>query len=238
MESVLVVSPDSTVLQAVQRCAVALGHTPILARSLAQAQRALTRVQVDLICLDTVFPCEGLERFWRWLDSDRQCATPRVVLLAPPSATVVQAALPSFFQAERDGLVSKPLASRELARVVAQVLAARPREREADLLQVGSITLDGATRQLLFAGGGALPLTPTEWRLLRCLMQRPAEFVSPEELLEQVWGYPPGTGGPEVVRAHVSNLRRKLNSIGEDPQVLRTIPYLGYGFVVGEGMSM
>ena len=64
-------------------------------------------------------------------------------------------------------------------------------------------------------------------------MERPGEFLSPDELLEQVWNISPGmgTGGPELVRAHVSNLRRKLRSIGKDPHLVRTIPYRGYGFV-------
>jgi DNA-binding response OmpR family regulator len=231
----LVVSPDSTVREAAQRCALTLGHTAFLARSLADARQTLTRVRIDLICLDSVLPSDEMDRFWRWLRSDHQQDGARVVFLAPPSATVVPAALPSFFRPERDGLIPKPLESHEMARVMARMLATSPRrDREADLLRVGSIALDPGTQQLLFATGGALALTPTELRLLRCLMQRPGEFVSQEELLETVWRYPPGTGGREVVRAHVSNLRRKLRSHGADPQLVRTIPYLGYGFVAGD----
>ena len=58
--------------------------------------------------------------------------------------------------------------------------------------------------------------------------------MSPEELLEQVWGYTPGTGGREVVRSHISNLRRKIRCMGEDPGFLQTVPYQGYGLVDGE----
>ena len=231
----LLVSPDGTLLQAAQRCLLALGHNPFLARSLGQARRTLTRLHIDLICLDSVLPTDETERFWRSLRADRNRPTPALILLVPPAAKLVPAALPSFFRPQRDGLVPKPLESRELAREVARLLAAAPhRERQADLLRAGPATLDGATRQLFIDSGGALALTPTEFRLLRCLMQRPGEFFLPEELLEQAWGYPPGTGGPEVVRAHVSNLRRKLRAMGEDPQLLRNIPYQGYAFMPGE----
>ena len=65
-------------------------------------------------------------------------------------------------------------------------------------------------------------------------MEQPGTYVSAEALLQQVWGFPAGTGGAEIVRAHVSNLRRKLRSHGEDPQLLRTIPYQGYAFVVAK----
>ena len=227
----LVVSPDSTLLQAAGRCAEASGHTAFLTRSLSQARRTLTRVAIDLICLDSVLPSKELERFWRWLSSDHHRANTRVLLLAPPSAIMAPASLPPFFQPKRDGIVQKPLEAQALEREVARLLADIPQPKRDDgLLRVAAVTLDSTTHQLLFANGGALTLTPTELRLLHCLMRRPGQYVSPEELLEQVWGYPPGTGGREVVRAHVSNLRRKLRNIGEDPQLLRTIPYLGYSF--------
>ena len=234
----LVVSPDDVVLRAAQHCVLPLGHVPVLARSLRQAKRALTRVHVDLICLDSILPDRELERFWRWLLAGREQQPPPVLFLAPASAKLAPAALPAFFQPQRDGLVSKPLEGSEMAREVARLLSGRSRKRrKADLLRAGSLTLDGVTQQLYFASGGALCLTPTEFRLLRYLMQRPGEFVSPEELLEQVWGYVPGTGGAEVVRSHISNLRRKLRAMGEDPQTLRTIPYRGYGLADGEGAA-
>ena len=232
---VLVVSPDAALLQAVHSCLRGLGHESLLARDLRQAQWTLNRAQVDLLCLDNVLPSSDMERFWRWLRSDGERSALPLLVLAPPSAKLVAAALPTFFQAERDGLVVKPLKSAALAREVARLLAAGPRRAQRDdLLQVGPLTLDGVTYRLLFAGGGALSLTTIEYRLVRYLMQHQGEFISSDELLEQVWGFPSGTGGPEVVRSHISNVRRKLRELGEDPQLLRTIPYHGYGLVVEE----
>lgn len=230
----LVVSPDSIVLQAAQRGVQALGHSSFVANSLAQARRVLARVRVDLICLDSVLPADELERFWRAIRGGERGAAPPVVVFGPPSAQLVSSRLPVFFERQRDGFVAKPVDARELARELTRVLAGRPRRaRGPELLRVGSVALDEVAHQLLFAGGGSLALTPTEFRLLRYLMQRPGEFSSTEELLERVWGYPQGTIGPEVVRAHVSNLRRKLRSMGEDPQLLRTMPFQGYGFIAG-----
>ena len=235
----LVVSPDNTLLQAVGRCAEAIGHTAFLTRSLSQARRTLTRVAIDLICLDSILPNKELERFSRWLSTDHQRANARVLLLAPPSATKAPASLPPFFQPKRDGIVQKPLEAQALEREVARLLADSPRPKRNDgLLRVDTVTLDATTHRLLFANGGSLTLTPTELRLLHCLMRRSGQYISPEELLEQVWGFPPGTGGREVVRAHMSNLRRKLRSIGEDPQLLRTIPYLGYGFIADSAQPL
>lgn len=229
---VLVVSPDNAVLQLAQRCVVPIGHVPILARGLRQAQDRLTRTWADLICLDSVLPAREVERFWGWLRDAKRQATPGLLVLAPKRLT--PAGLPGFFQHGRDGLVTKPVESAELTREVSRLLSGRPLEdpaRPSELLQMGSLTLDCVTRELHVPGGGSLRLTPTEFRLVRYLMERPGEVVSPEELLQQVWGHLPGTGGPELVRAHVSNLRRKLRESGESPSLVRTIPYQGYGVV-------
>ena len=227
---VLVVSPDDAVLRLAQRCMIPIGHVPVLARGLRQAQRALTGRQVDLICLDSVLPVRDVERFWGWLRDGQRQAAPLLLLLAPRQP--LPAALPGFFQQGRDGLVSKPVGRAELTREVTRLLSEGPRsQRDAELLQMGSLTLNCVTRELHVAGGDRLSLTPTEFRLVRYLMERPGEVVSPEELLQQVWGHLPGTGGPETVRTHVSNLRRKLREAGESPSLVRTIPYQGYGVV-------
>jgi len=224
----LVASPDRTALRAADRCLTMLGHLPLLARTLPDAQRALSRAWVDLVCLDSLLPCDETEQFWRCIVADERRPAPALLFLAAPAARLAPGALPPFYQPERHGLVAKPIDSNELGREIARLLAARPRRRDAELLHAGALALDCRSRQLLFADGGALAPTPTEFRLLRCLMERAGELVSADELVGAVWNYPAGTGGSELVRAHVSNLRRKLRSAGQDPQLLRTVPYQGY----------
>ena len=231
----LVASPDGALLRSAERSLSGLGLIALLAHSLAEAQRMLARVRVELLCLDSVLPIEEAERFWRWLSSDRSRPAPALIVLAPQSARLASSALPGFFRPDHDGLVAKPLGAGELEREATRLLSARPRKREASLLRAGTIALDTERRELLFADGGVISPTPTEFRLLRCLLERAGEFISAEELVAQVWQYPPGTGGPELVRAHMSNLRRKLRSAGQDPQLLRTVPYQGYGIAPGNG---
>lgn len=231
----LVVSPDHTVLRVVQQCALSLGHIPITARDLLQAKRVLSRSQVDLICLDSVLPARETERFWRWVSTATEERCPQLLILAPSSAKLAPASLPAFVQPPRAALVSKPLDGSALARELTRALAERGRRApEAELLRAGPITLDTDAHQLYFVSGGAVSLTPTEFRLVRYLMGRPGEFIGTDELSEKVWGYAAGTGGADVVRSHINNLRRKLRAAGEDPQVLRNIPYRGYGLVTGQ----
>lgn len=225
----LVLSPDSAILQTASSSVSSLGHDALQARTASEAQEALSRVRVDLMCFDSIVPEDELEHLWRWLAEDTARSAPPVVLIAPPSAKALPSTLPRFFEPQRDGLVTKPIDRAGLAREISRVLAARGREGGA-LLRAGSVTLDRTNQQLLFANGQTVSLTPTELRLLNALMERAGEYISPQTLLQQVWGFPPDTGGAEVLRAHISNVRRKFRMLGEDPQLIRSIPYRGYGF--------
>ncbi|MGB2695522.1 MAG: winged helix-turn-helix domain-containing protein [Dehalococcoidia bacterium] len=228
----LVVSPDKTVVRVVYQCAISLGHMPITARTLPQAKRSLIRSRIDLLCLDSVLPVPEVEAFWRWVATAAGDCAPQLLLLAPSSAKLMPASLPAFFRPERHGLVSKPLDGEEVARELTRALASDDRPKRApDLMRAGPLTLDAASHELYFGSNTTVSLTPTEFRLIRYLIEHSGEFVGVNELLEEVWGYAPDTGGAEVIRSHVNNVRRKIDAAGEDPHVLRNVPYRGYGIL-------
>jgi len=58
-----------------------------------------------------------------------------------------------------------------------------------------------------------MDLSPTEFRLLACLLRDQGSVLTRAELLERVWG-PGYTGQPQVVETYVSYLRRKLHRSG------------------------
>jgi two-component system, OmpR family, KDP operon response regulator KdpE len=86
------------------------------------------------------------------------------------------------------------------------------------------------------AGGGGGPgsgetlrLTPTEWRILEILLQRPGQLVGSAQLLTGVWG--PGFGQrTNYLRFHMARLRRKLEDNPARPRHLLTEPGMGYRY--------
>jgi two-component system OmpR family response regulator len=68
-------------------------------------------------------------------------------------------------------------------------------------------------------------LSPTEFRLLACLMRHQGSVLTRSQLLQDVWGggY---TGHSQVVETYVSYLRRKLDRLG--PPLIHTRRGLGY----------
>ena len=94
-------------------------------------------------------------------------------------------------------------------------------------LVVGPLCLDCRTFEVTVEGKTVL-LTPVEFDLLHYLMSHAGEVISAERLLQEVWGYPPGTGSPDLVRVHIRNLRRKIEPSPSNPIYIRNVPRHGY----------
>jgi two-component system KDP operon response regulator KdpE len=77
--------------------------------------------------------------------------------------------------------------------------------------------------------GEALRLTPTEWRILEMLLQRPGQLVGSAALLTGVWG-PGFQQRTNYLRFHMARLRRKLEDNPTRPRHLLTEPGMGYRY--------
>jgi DNA-binding response OmpR family regulator len=71
-------------------------------------------------------------------------------------------------------------------------------------------------------------LSPTEFRLLTVLVKNTGMVMSTERLLDLVWG--DAEGDPANVRVYISSLRRKLEGVPEQPQLIETVREFGYRY--------
>ena len=101
---------------------------------------------------------------------------------------------------------------------------AGPRPYADGVLRCGDLVLD-ETRWTVHRAGTSLDLSPTEFRLLACLMRHQGSVLTKSQLLQYVWG-PGYTGNAQVVETYVSYLRRKLDRLG--PPVIHTRRGAGY----------
>jgi DNA-binding response OmpR family regulator len=92
------------------------------------------------------------------------------------------------------------------------------------------IELDLTTNTLTSTNGQA-HLTNIEANLLAYLMEHEGEILHPRNLLVDVWQYHDSAGASTLVRAHVSNLRRKLREVHGTARQIQTIRGKGYRFV-------
>ena len=80
-------------------------------------------------------------------------------------------------------------------------------------------------RHEVFRGEQLVPLTATEFTLLRYFMLNPRRVLSKSQILQNVWRYD-FDGNSNVVETYVSYLRRKLDAAG--PPLIRTVRQAGY----------
>jgi two-component system phosphate regulon response regulator PhoB len=124
-----------------------------------------------------------------------------------------------------DDYVTKPFSPRELiARVGAVLRRIRP-ALAGEQLVFDDIEMDVDAHRVR-RGGQAVQLGPTEFRLLRHLMEQPGRVFSRERLLDAVWGHDPDIDA-RTVDVHIRRLRKALNE-GHKPDVIRTVRSAGY----------
>lgn len=102
---------------------------------------------------------------------------------------------------------------------------------EANLLFVGDLRLD-LTRSQAWRGNALLNLTPTEYKLLVYLARHTNQALTRSQIIEAVWGYTADAESERAVNVHVRRLREKIELNPSRPQLLLTVPGVGYRLVV------
>ena len=126
-----------------------------------------------------------------------------------------------------DDYVTKPFGPRELiARLEAVMRRARP-DGDDPLITADGLEIDLAARTVR-RDGEPVHLTPTEFKLLRTLAQNRGRLMTHRALLVEVWGVE-YEDDLQVLRAHVANLRRKIEP-PDGPKYVTTDPGVGYRF--------
>ena len=124
-----------------------------------------------------------------------------------------------------DDYVVKPFSPRELvARVGAVLRRSRPAEA-SEQLRFADLEMDLAGYRVR-RGGRTVPLGPTEFRLLRHLLEHPGRVFSRERLLDAVWGHDSDIE-LRTVDVHIRRLRKAINAGGR-PDLIRTVRAAGY----------
>lgn len=189
-----------------------------------EAQAAIADRVPDLILLDWMLPgTSGLELARRW----RREAITRDIPIIMLTARGEENDRVGGLEAGVDDYVVKPFSAREL---LARIRAVMRRSREDDedgSVSVGALRIDGAAHRV-FAGSEAVPIGPTEYRLLHFFMTHPERVYTRSQLLDHVWG---GSVYVEerTVDVHIRRLRKTLEPAQLDDMV-QTVRGAGYRF--------
>lgn len=118
-----------------------------------------------------------------------------------------------------DDYLPKPFAMGELlARV--RAMTRRKADFKPNTLEVGDLSFNRETYELS-CGENSLRLAGKEYQMLEMLMSNPNRLVSVDQFMEKVWGYDSETES-SVVWVYISNLRKKLASLGTYVEIKAT----------------
>lgn len=221
---IIAVDDDLEVLETLGRVLRRENLEVSLASSGKDALRLLEQRVPNLMILDIIMPgMDGITICQRLRADPRYVSLPILFLTAKGSTDDVVAGL----DAGADDYVIKPFELAELRARIHALLRRGMREAAASsaVIQIRDLRLDSDTYQVI-VDNESIQLTSTEHRLLRYLMEHANQALSPAHLLQAVWEYPPNTGDPDLVRAHVRNLRAKIER--NSRQYIRTIHGVGY----------
>jgi DNA-binding response OmpR family regulator len=180
----------------------------------------------DLIILDLMLPSADGVTVLRRLRSRANNTAVLVLTARSERESVIQ-----LLNEGADDYLSKPF---DLGELIARskALIRRGKGVATPSIRLGELVLNTAEQTVVRAGRSIL-LSPMEYRILEYLMHRPRVVVSKRELLEHMYDYN-WEHHSNVIEAHVSNLRRKLDEAATHPS-LENLRGRGYRLVIDRG---
>jgi DNA-binding response OmpR family regulator len=215
---VLVVEDDVDIAGVLRRSLDKEGYDVRIASDGEAALEESTVFEPDAVVLDLGLPkLDGVEVCRRL----RQDGDVPILMLTARDA--LESRVEGLDSGADDYLV-KPFERDELLARLRALMRRRP-PRGSAYLVVGDLKLNPDSREV-YRGERRLDLTTREFELLEHLMRNARLVVSRQALLDEVWGYHP-FAETNTVDVFVSNLRRKLESGGEE-RLLHTVRGAGY----------
>ena len=220
-EKILVIEDEPDIAEVLQYNLEKEGFDVETARRGDTGFDAVRRDNPDLILLDLMLPgIDGLE-LTRMLKRDPLTSRLPIVMITARGEEVDRIV---GLELGADDYISKPFSPREVVLRVKAVLRRFQHEESAvERIEVGGIELDVSGHQLRVRGR-EMPLTATEFRLLRLLLERCGRVQTRGQLLSDVWGYAEDIDS-RTVDTHIRRLRRKL---GPEAERIETVIGVGY----------
>ena len=219
-QRVLVVDDENSIRRYLRAALSAQGFTVYEAASGEEAVNAVLNNRPDIIILDLGLPdFDGIEvtrRLREWSQ------TPIIILSVREAENDKIAAL----DAGADDYLTKPFSTGELMARMRVAMRRLANKSDEPVLQVDDLKLD-LSRRLVTVSEKEISLTPTEYDILRLLMQNAGKVLTHRHLLRQVWGTA-YESEMHLLRVNISNLRRKIEPDPARPHYLVTESGVGY----------
>lgn len=219
MARILVVEDNPEVAGNVKEWLISENHSVDLAVDGNEALYYLKAAQYDIVVLDWELPkVSGIEVCKQFRSQGGK--TPVIMLTGKHDIEDKITGL----DAGCDDYLPKPFMCRELSARI-RALLRRPAPVLNNTLSVGDLLME-TDKKRVFLKGKEVYLLPKEMQMLEFFMRHPGQVFSAETIVERVW---PSDSEctPDVVKVHVSRLRKRLDTQGQD-SIFKTVHGMGY----------
>jgi DNA-binding response OmpR family regulator len=228
-EKVLMIDDDVELLGLTQMWLQNAGYDAVTAEDGSTGLRRVYSSRPDLVLLDVNMPR---------LDGWEVCRRIRDMSDIPVIMVTIngqRADRLKGFNLGADDYITKPFDFPEMVARVGAVLRRTGTARQQDkkgTFHYGDLEIDWRSRQV-YVRGERVKLSPTEFRLLSCLIENRGWVVTHEELLRKAWG-PNYIGDRSFVKLYIRYLRRKIETEPDRPEYILTERGIGYRFATKE----
>ena len=226
-EKILLVEDDNEFSRLTQMWLQNAGYEVLTAQDGAEGMRRVYSSRPDMVLLDTMLPkMDG----WEVCRRIREMSDIPVLMV---TAKTQKADRLKGFSLGADDYISKPVDFSELVARVQAIFrrsGSEKHENELSSFHDGEIEVEWRSRQV-WVRGKRVKLSPTEFKILACLIKNRGWIVTHEQILEKAWG-PNYVGDKSFVKLYVRYLRRKIEVNPHEPRLILTERGVGYQFAV------
>lgn len=224
MYNILICDDEKDIVNALKIYLADSNYTFFEAYNGREAMDIMDREDIHLILMDIMMPVmDGITAMVKIREKSN---VPVILLTAKSEDTDKILGL----NVGADDYITKPFNPMEVsARVKSQLrryLQLGSGNLEKQTIRIGGIELDDDTKSVSL-DGEEIALTPTEYEILKLLMQNPGKVFSPKEIYQKVWNDLP-YGSEGTVAVHIRHLREKLEINPAEPRYLKVVWGQGY----------
>lgn len=225
MFNVLVCDDDNEIVNAIEIYLKAEGYNVFKGYDGLDALRILSQNEIHLILMDIMMPnMDGIHATMKI----RETMNVPIILISAKSEDMDKIL---GLNIGADDYITKPFNHLEL---IARVKSALRRYanlgsmeiKQSAMLVAGGLTLDDATKNVT-VDGEQVSLTPSEFNILKLLMENLGHVFSTTQIYERVWNED-AFGSESTVAVHIRHLREKIEIDPKNPRYIKVVWGLGY----------
>ncbi len=224
MSNILICDDEKDIVSALRICLAAEGYEIFEAYNGIQALDIIESNDIHLVLLDIMMPeMDGIST----LAKIRESYNMPVLFISAKSEDADKIL---GLNIGADDYITKPF---NIIEVVARVKSNLRRYMRLgsnvtgdSRMEIGGLCLDDSSK-IVAVDGEEINLTPTEYEILKLLMQNPGKVFSPREIYERVWKETL-IGSENTVAVHIRHLREKLEINPADPRYIKVVWGQGY----------